>query len=362
MVCAAVTALFARPAHAHPGAGIVVAPNGTIYFVVFGRSTIMRIDPGGVARVHAHDERLGLPHHLSLDSAGNLFTISDSDRVLWRITPAGEVRRVRVLPVGLYGDPFAMAPDGTVYSVTDDARSRIVRVAPDGAVSAVAGGPPGYRDGPASEALFGDLHFSAMALGADGSLTVTDRTRLRLIDSAGNVSTLAAGIDLAMAVGLARVRDTVYVADYAARRVWRVTPGVVAAVEGTPGLWAVGVTARADTVWVLDTPPLASCVWRVTGDERSRLACVRDSSVVGILSFVGVVALLLGAIALRPPPRAASWLLGVALGGLVVAAGLAVATNARIGWVRPVLAGLWLSALVLPAAERVRRWRQSANG
>lgn len=353
----AVLALWTSPARAHPGAGIIVSPSGVIYFVVFGRSTIMRIDPGGRAQVHVDDERLGLPHHLALDSAGNLYTISDSDRVLWRVSPSGALTRVRQLPVGLYGDPFAMGPDGTIYSVTDDARSRIVRVTPTGGVVPVAGGAEGYRDGPAADAQFGDLHFSALALGPDGSLVVTDRSRLRLIDAAGNVSTLAAGPDLAIGVGLARVGDTVYVADYEARRVVRVAGGRTTPVIGTDGLWAVGVTSTAGALYVLDTPPMASCVWRVEGNNADRLACVRDPSVAGILGFISIVGLLLGAIALRPPPRVTSWLLGLALGGLVALGGVIIAGNARVGFMRPLLLGLWVAALVLPGMDYVRAWR-----
>ncbi len=82
----------------------------------------------------------------------------------------------------------AVAPDGTVF-VADTNNHRIRRIAPSGAVSTVAGGPIGFRDGPGRDARFSSP--AGLALAPDGDLVVAEiaGNRIRRIDSAGRVRT-----------------------------------------------------------------------------------------------------------------------------------------------------------------------------
>ncbi|MDA1081634.1 MAG: hypothetical protein O2973_08135 [Gemmatimonadetes bacterium] len=183
---------------------------------------------------------------------------------------------------------------------------------------------------------------------------MSDRTRLRLIGADGTVSTVPTpGVELDMAVGLARDGADVLVADYGARRVIRVGPGGAAVVPGSDGLWANGVASGPNgVVYVLDNPPLATCVWTVAVGEKSKRACVRpqQSAVLfGLFSLVGILAL---AIALRPPQRAFTWVLGVIIVGLMTALSLSVAANSRLEGLRPLMAGLFAAAVVIPLWER----------
>ncbi len=115
----------------------------------------------------------------------------------WRDGAAFEAR---------FSDPFgvAAAPDGTLY-VADAGRSqRIRRVGPDGAVSTVAGGSPGYADGPGGAARFDTP--SGLALAPDGSLYVADtgNNLIRRLSLDGIVSTAAGALAPGFADGAAR--------------------------------------------------------------------------------------------------------------------------------------------------------------
>ena len=352
-------ALVPRAATAHPGTGLVVAADGTVYFVIMGRSVIMRIGRDARLSVLVEDERLGLPHHLALDGAGNLYTISDAERVLWRVSPGGQITQVMRGSIGTWGDPFAMDAAGAVYSITEQERSRIVKVSPAGAVTPFAGGPVGYADGPPGQARFGDLHFGAMHIGPGGLLHVTDRTRLRALGPDGSVSTVpTVGVELKMAMGMAQAGADLLVADFLARRVVRVGSAGASIVPGSDGLLASGVAVGPDgAVYVLDNPPMATCVWRVSDGMRSKYACVRLRPAGALYTVFGLLAVLALAVIIRPPPRAATWIIAVLVLGLLTAVSLGIATSARLEGFRPVMLGLFLAAVVIPAWERIARWR-----
>jgi sugar lactone lactonase YvrE len=83
-------------------------------------------------------------------------------------------------------------PDGYLY-VADTINNRIRKIAPDGTVSTVAGSgtAPGYKDGPANQAVFG--YPQALAVADDGTIYVSDfnNQMIRKIDPKGNVTTFA---------------------------------------------------------------------------------------------------------------------------------------------------------------------------
>jgi hypothetical protein len=97
--------------------------------------------------------------------------------------------------IGQLQNPLAVAADraGNVY-VVDGARYAVVKFAPDGRMSTLAGGSdkPGWADGPGKDARF---RFGRAAIAVDdaGNLIVTDACNgmLRKITPDGIVSTLA---------------------------------------------------------------------------------------------------------------------------------------------------------------------------
>jgi sugar lactone lactonase YvrE len=92
-----------------------------------------------------------------------------------------------------FSEPFGIvaASDGTIFVADAGHAHRIQRISPDGNVSTVAGGATGFTDGFGSGAAFSTP--SGLALGADGTLYVTDTGNhaIRRIALTGQVSTLA---------------------------------------------------------------------------------------------------------------------------------------------------------------------------
>jgi sugar lactone lactonase YvrE len=92
-----------------------------------------------------------------------------------------------------FSDPFGItvAPDGSIYVADAGRAQRVRRIAPDGTVTTVAGGELGYRDGPASSALFDTP--SGVAVDAGGGVLVADtgNNAIRRIAPDGSVTTVA---------------------------------------------------------------------------------------------------------------------------------------------------------------------------
>lgn len=262
---------------------------GNVYVVGGPANGVFRIDPeGAVTRMlsAADRGRVQNPHHLVLAADGGLYVVGDADSIVWRIDRKGKMTRHYpergqrgIGIVGLGGDPFTVDRAGNVYCVNERRRShcQVLRIAPKGRLSVLAGGETGWADGRPAAARFRGLHVGGFAWGPEGSLYLTDAmTRIRRIDRTGHVETLAGGADsgyrdgpanqarFAMAAGLSVAPDgTVYVADALNRRVRRLSPsGDVTTVAGS------GKRGRADG------PAL-----RATFAYPSGVACAPDGSV-----------------------------------------------------------------------------------
>jgi sugar lactone lactonase YvrE len=92
-----------------------------------------------------------------------------------------------------FSEPFgiAAAPDGTIFVADAGHAHRIRRISPDGSVSTIAGGAIGFIDGAGTGAAFSTP--SGLALGDDGTLYLADTGNhaIRRITTTGQVSTLA---------------------------------------------------------------------------------------------------------------------------------------------------------------------------
>ena len=114
----------------------------------------------------------------------------------WVTVVAGDgVADVRDGPSRLarFSDPFAVAvaPDGGIYVADAGRAQQVRRIAPDGAVTTVAGGALGYRDGPTLTAQFDTP--SGLAVDAGGGVLVADsgNNAIRRIAPDGSVTTVA---------------------------------------------------------------------------------------------------------------------------------------------------------------------------
>ena len=88
---------------------------------------------------------------------------------------------------------IALDQNGNIL-VADSLNHRIRRVSPDGEVSTVAGGELGYRDGPASQALFNMPMGIATDMGGNIFVADTGNHCIRKISPQGQVTTIAGGV------------------------------------------------------------------------------------------------------------------------------------------------------------------------
>lgn len=159
-------ALAADIANPH---GIVVAPDGTVYFSEDSNHVVRRITPDGIITTVAGTGTLGFSGDGGPAIAANLDT-----------------------PMGLM-----LAPDGTLY-VADSGNGRVRAIDINGVIRTVAGG--GRASASAMSVPVGALEVSfskphAVARGLDGSLYISDDTLSRIfrMDPAGQVTLLVGG-------------------------------------------------------------------------------------------------------------------------------------------------------------------------
>src|SRR5262245_15992497 len=100
-------ATFAALASAHPGSGIVVDPQGQVFFQDSAGRAIWKIDAQG--KLTKYYDKLG-GHWMALDVEGS-FARADL-KLLQRITPSG-VKPALIVADG--GAPIAVTRDGSLY-------------------------------------------------------------------------------------------------------------------------------------------------------------------------------------------------------------------------------------------------------
>lgn len=188
---------------AHVGGGIVVDAQERIYFVDFTGDRILRCDAGGAITTFADgrtDPRFFVPHHLTIDREGNIFTASDRGGVVVRIDPAGRITQLQPPPewcgfgcIGGGGDPFTVDAQANVICLNSrqDLFSQILRVSPGGRIEVLVSGETGCVDGGAGQARIGHLHDGAFVLEEDGTLCFTDGASVRRLRTDGGVDTIA---------------------------------------------------------------------------------------------------------------------------------------------------------------------------
>ncbi len=369
--------LWAHPLVAHPGPGIVVDRSGRVYFVKGGDNRIYTISPDGEFGIFVDDARLRLPHHLVLDSAGMLYAASDFDGRIWRIdrdgrlelffsTPGailygrlaehdslarGAVPHQRQIHIAAGGDPWILDDDGHVYGLFRpfgyQRPPSIVRITRDTAVTRFAVSEPARP--------FGNLHASAMAWAPDGSLWLTDDSRLWRIGLEGTRELIDMGEANPMLLrGIAvDAAGRVFVADYGENRVlvraasgaWSVPAATESLRLHAPVGLAIGPTGD---LFIVDQPPGSTIIWRVGVDSISELYA--DRSFMWFYGFAlmvaGFQALLILHTAMRQPRHPIDWAWWtVAIGALVLVVWWAGRDQPLYAWLRHLVAlGLIVAA------------------
>jgi sugar lactone lactonase YvrE len=125
VTCALATIyVLSASVHAHPGSGIAVTGNGTIYFSDVSRRTIWKYSPEGELTPLLRDH---WTRDLKLTPDGALYYEREGDangspapRSLWRLKPSGEPERLIDFTHDLSrfsGEPFAVDVQGRVVTV-----------------------------------------------------------------------------------------------------------------------------------------------------------------------------------------------------------------------------------------------------
>ncbi len=216
-------ALFHASIMAHPGSGIVVDRQGTVYFLDTG---------SGVWKIDLHGKLTQLPgprfHWMTidLDDCFNTVRLPSGAR--------GDITRVGATPTLLVASdfPIAIGANGSLYypDFVPGSGLKILELTPSGRtteltnLSAAAGGR--------------DLRYlNGLAAGSDGSLYYTEDNAIRRVSARGQVSTVITNPTLATCVSIpgttrsqlrgltVDAHGTIYVAASGCASVLKVTEG-----------------------------------------------------------------------------------------------------------------------------------------
>jgi len=195
--------------------GVAVAKDGTIFVAEGGDSDRIRaILPNGRVTTFAgagpgfvdgprEVARFSTPSAIALGPGGDLYVADTGNNAIRRIAPDGAVttlagdgvagHRDGAAAEARFNGPVGLAVDaGGRVVVADTYNDRIRAISPDGIVSTIAGsGLTGAMDGLAELAQFDTP--CGVAIGPDGIITIADTGSglLRLLDPDGNVATSA---------------------------------------------------------------------------------------------------------------------------------------------------------------------------
>ena len=196
--------------------GLAIDSAGSIFVTDFSNNRIQKVTSGGTVSTLAGSGSAGStdgtgatasfngPTGVTVDSAGNVIITEYTNNSLRRISTAAATYG-QVTTLGSFAGACGAAVDlsGNIY-VSETGNHRIRKVTPGGTITTLAGsGSVGSTDGVSSAASFN--YPNGIAIDSAGNIFVADyiNNRIRMVTSAGVVSTLAGNGAAAFADGLA---------------------------------------------------------------------------------------------------------------------------------------------------------------
>lgn len=259
--------LFPPAAQAHIGAGIVVDRAGRVYFLDTMRNVVWTVDAEGRLKLlaeHKHSDSL------VLGADGNIYCEDVITGGVWKISPQGVATEVlsKAKRSAIVGWTYflTVGADGSFYFVSGyPDQVKLHKMSPSGEGTILAGSTRGTADGPAREAQFREVR--AAAWGADGALYLIDGDSIRKLAPDGKVTTLAGGPDEGYADGTGAAarfhhpsglaldaQGNIFVADFGNRRIRKISPaGEVSTVGDAGQAWTpAGVAVAGGDLYVLE--------------------------------------------------------------------------------------------------------------
>ncbi len=179
----------------------IAVKNDEIYVSDGENGQILRIAADGAVKIYA--ENLDTPSQIAFDSRGDLIVADSGAQTIKKIKPDGTAEIIAgVFNKNGYADgaannavfnsPVGVAVDGEKIYVADTYNDKI-RLIENGRVTTIAGSVEGFADGAGEQAKFDTP--SGLTVTADGKIVVADSNnhRLRVVETDGNVWTLAGG-------------------------------------------------------------------------------------------------------------------------------------------------------------------------